>query len=227
MKPIPYHKETFYSTLEINGIHTLFTSLRIERESLPKGVFAYDIRESDDGNHFSTIEKQVCVNHAGTILTFQEIPIPKEGYANIEDYCFGPDEELSFNEFKKEIEKPSRGILPKSTDLLEELKNGLRQSYDNELCPDCEGALIYEIDDALIGKELTEQYRCPECDYTCSTDEYHRLLHKVAMKCYKRVCKEVCNKFDVNYYTANSLKNSPFEEEIIDTIIERISSNNE
>lgn len=56
-------EETF-ETIEINDLQALFTNSRINRNSLPEGTFAYDIRESDDGETFATIEKQVIVNHA-------------------------------------------------------------------------------------------------------------------------------------------------------------------
>ena len=78
-------EETF-ETIEINDLQALFTNSRINRNSLPEGTFAYDIRESDDGETFATIEKQVIVNHAGTIITRQEIPMTCGDYAPVEDY---------------------------------------------------------------------------------------------------------------------------------------------
>ena len=74
MEPVFYNHEDSYKAVRLNGILAMFTISRIERDSLPEGIYAYDVRESDDGNQLSTIEPSVCVNHGGTILTFQEIP---------------------------------------------------------------------------------------------------------------------------------------------------------
>ena len=52
----------------IVGMPALFTNFRIDRNVVPEGLHAYDIRESDDGGRFATIEPEVMVNHAGTIL---------------------------------------------------------------------------------------------------------------------------------------------------------------
>lgn len=227
MEPVFYNDEDSYKAVRLNGILAMFTSTRIERDSLPEGIYAYDVRESDDGNQLSTIEPSVCVNHGGTILTFQEIPMPSKGYVDIEDCNFSPDESLSFEELREEFQKPSLGILPQGANLLKELENAVCKGYDNELCPDCDGPLIYEIDDAPVGKGLIEQYRCPVCDYDCSSGTHDQLAHDFASQAYKQVCKDVCDKFKVNYYT---VKNSPFgeyENEITDTIIERIAKNHE
>lgn len=155
MEPVFYNHEDSYKAVRLNGILAMFTISRIERDSLPEGIYAYDIRESDDGNQLSTIEPSVCVNHGGTILTFQEIPMPSKGYVDIEECNFGPDESLSFEELREEFQKPSLGILPQGASLFKELENAVCKSYDNELCPDCEGPLIYEIDDAPVGKGLS------------------------------------------------------------------------
>ena len=60
--------ETFES-MTINDTPALFTDMRIDRNAVPEGLYAYDIRESDDGDRLATIEPTVMVNHGGTILT--------------------------------------------------------------------------------------------------------------------------------------------------------------
>ena len=45
-----------------------FTNLRVDRDTLPKGWFAYDIRHGDD-DEFCAIEEKVLVNFAGTFMT--------------------------------------------------------------------------------------------------------------------------------------------------------------
>ena len=56
--------ETFES-MTINDTPALFTDMRIDRNAVPEGLYAYDIRESDDGDRLATIEPTVMVNHGG------------------------------------------------------------------------------------------------------------------------------------------------------------------
>lgn len=72
----------------VNGVPCLFTSLRIDRKTLPSNLYAYDIRDSDDGKDFFSIERNVRCDHAGTIITDQEIPMTEGDYTLIEDYNF-------------------------------------------------------------------------------------------------------------------------------------------
>lgn len=92
-------EETF-ETIEINGLQALFTNSRIDRNSLPERIYAYDIRHSDDGDEFATIQKKVIVNHAGTIITKEEIPMTCGDYTPVEDYNF-TGEETTFQEWNK------------------------------------------------------------------------------------------------------------------------------
>lgn len=55
---------------------------------VPEGLYAYDIRESDDGDRLATIEPTVMVNHGGTILTRKEFITEKDGYVQIDEYGF-------------------------------------------------------------------------------------------------------------------------------------------
>lgn len=225
MNPILFNRAS-YEDFEVNGITALFTDVRIERESLPEGVYAYDIRESDDGERLAAIELRVCVNHGGTILVLEEIPMPKIGYVEISDYSYGPDRNLSLEEWRKTLDKPTAGILPQGESLLNELTNGLFEIYENTLCPECESSLNYELDDAPVGKGIIEQYACSNCGFTCSTDKYNNIEYKYAERWFNQTCKEVCDKFNVNYYKIVANGKSPFKvfkDEIMDTIVERIS----
>ena len=79
--------ETFES-MTINDTPALFTDMRIDRNAVPEGLYAYDIRESDDGGRFATIEPEVMVNHAETILTREKLVMGENGYVRIEEYGF-------------------------------------------------------------------------------------------------------------------------------------------
>lgn len=82
--------ETF-ETMTVNDIPVLFTDARIDRDAVPDGVFAYDIRESDDGDRLATVEPAVMVNHGGTILSREKFRMEDWGGVEIEDYNFEGD----------------------------------------------------------------------------------------------------------------------------------------
>lgn len=66
-----------------------FTSMRIDRDTIPEGFYAYDIREADNDSEmwFSELKDYVLVNHAGTILTENKVEGSENGVAII-DYSF-------------------------------------------------------------------------------------------------------------------------------------------
>ena len=50
--------ETFES-MTINDTPALFTDMRIDRNAVPEGLYAYDIRESDDGDRLEGWRSEV------------------------------------------------------------------------------------------------------------------------------------------------------------------------
>ena len=81
------YSETF-EVMTVNDREVLFTCLRINRDIVPEGLHAYDIRESDTGGEFATIELRVIVNHAGTILSKEVIEMGPDGFVEIDEYGF-------------------------------------------------------------------------------------------------------------------------------------------
>ena len=81
------YSETF-EVMTVNGKEVLFTCLRNSKEIITKGLHAYDIRESDTGGEFATIEPRVIVNHAGTILSKEVIEMGPDGFVEIDEYGF-------------------------------------------------------------------------------------------------------------------------------------------
>lgn len=75
MKPVNA-REAEYSAIEIDGMQFAFTEMRIDRSTLPEGVSAYDLRETD-GMSFvpCSIEPSVLVNHMGTLLSRDPLPV--------------------------------------------------------------------------------------------------------------------------------------------------------
>lgn len=93
MTPISFSEINDFQPIELDlpdskGIHALFTENRIDRNTLPAGLYAYDIRSDDEQDElFCTLEPIVRVNHSGTVVVAHIIPLP-EDYAPSEDYCF-------------------------------------------------------------------------------------------------------------------------------------------
>lgn len=69
-----------YLAAVIDGRTVLFTSMRLDRATVPEGLFCYDIRDSDrlDGR-FTEIKPFVEENHLGTVLCREAFPLDESG----------------------------------------------------------------------------------------------------------------------------------------------------
>lgn len=75
MKPINAN-EADYERFEILGHDALFTCLRIDRKSLPEGLYAYDLRDCDDcSGDPCQLKSHVMVNHWGTIIVKEKLTV--------------------------------------------------------------------------------------------------------------------------------------------------------
>jgi hypothetical protein len=94
-------REEEYEYVELFGKPGLFTNARIDRDTVPEGWYAYDLRGSDyDPGEPVTVEPSVVVNHAGTILTHELISFPKEGFRRLKGKLdFADSYNLSLAEF--------------------------------------------------------------------------------------------------------------------------------
>ncbi len=99
MKPINANKAD-YEKFEILGHNAIFTSLRIDRKSLPEGLYGYDLRDCDDcSGDPSELRNFVLVNHWGTVITKEPIEGADEGIVlNEEDYNY-LGESITLDEF--------------------------------------------------------------------------------------------------------------------------------
>lgn len=109
-----------YMLAEIDGKPVLFTNMRLDRDTVPDGLYCYDARDSDslDGS-FAEIKPHVMVNHWGTVLSREPFPLDEHGsyYPNEWGYL---DREMSLAKFQaatpgqlaasRQPEPPSEGI---------------------------------------------------------------------------------------------------------------------
>lgn len=110
MKPINAN-EADYECFEILGHDALFTNLRIDRKTLPEGLYAYDIRDSDycDGTP-SELCNFVLVNHWGTVIVKEKIEGANEGVIlNEMDYNY-LGEDMTLEEFANSAPKMEQSM---------------------------------------------------------------------------------------------------------------------
>ena len=70
-----------YQVIELFEEPALYSNGRIDREKLPEGLYAYDLRGSDDDPGLPvTIQEHVVVNHAATVITATPIDLTDVGY---------------------------------------------------------------------------------------------------------------------------------------------------
>lgn len=95
-----------YEILELFGKRVLYTCARLDRSTVPAGLFVYDLRDDCDGIP-CTVEPRVIANHFGTIITKEPIEFDG-GLSGEDDYkCIGEGdynftgEDCSLGEFLK------------------------------------------------------------------------------------------------------------------------------
>ena len=69
---------TDYQEMEVLGVKGLFTNMRIDRESLPKGFYKYSFRDGDD-DFLSTVEGVVMANHMGDFICKTPLRLDEDG----------------------------------------------------------------------------------------------------------------------------------------------------
>lgn len=71
--------------IEVLDRRALFSNGRLLPEEIPEGLYAYDLRESDDGGRFISIEPKVGVNHGGTVLMKEMLDFGESGYIPLDE----------------------------------------------------------------------------------------------------------------------------------------------
>ena len=85
----------------VNDTPYLFSNMRIDRDSIPTGYVAYDVRDDDEcSGEFGNIKEKVFVNHWGTIVGITPLPLDNGTYwCEGEDGMFIEHNVKSLNEF--------------------------------------------------------------------------------------------------------------------------------
>ena len=115
MQLMDARKETF-DHIELFDAPAMFTNLRIDRSTVPEGLFCYDVRGSDnDPGALNAIEPFVFVNHAGTIIGVEDYMLEKGQAKYIATHISFLGDEITLDEFCAkhgiEISEPKKGVL--------------------------------------------------------------------------------------------------------------------
>lgn len=69
-----------YDEVTIFGVPALFTDLRVDRSTVPDGVYRYEVRYSDEfGGEPVELARGIIVDFFGTVLTREPIQLPISG----------------------------------------------------------------------------------------------------------------------------------------------------
>lgn len=108
MDTIDVQKEVL-AKVELSGHKALFTELRVEKSTVPEGVYCYALRHGDDDSFPAEVEETVCVNYFGSVLMTEKLELGETGKKSLsyEDFVF-TGEELRLEEFlvKSREEEP-------------------------------------------------------------------------------------------------------------------------
>ena len=90
-----------FEHIEICGKPAMFSNNRIAYTTVPKGLYPYELRGSDDDPEKPiTLENRVGVNFAGTVITAEELKFPKsKKYLSVKDKLNFLGESIRFQEF--------------------------------------------------------------------------------------------------------------------------------
>lgn len=98
--------EITYEGFSIFNKDALFTNYRIDRSTVPEGLYAYDLRDECDGE-ICQLKSYVLVNHWGTILVREPFEGAAEGIEVTPDDYGYEGETLTLTEFMNPEPKAS------------------------------------------------------------------------------------------------------------------------
>ena len=106
-----YYLDDKFDAVEVCDVKGVFTDERIAEQDVPKGLYKYDLRYSDEIGEFTSIEKNVIANHGGTVLLKEPLDLGANGGIEFDEetspnflgYEETPRELLAENEQEKTI----------------------------------------------------------------------------------------------------------------------------
>lgn len=74
--------------VEVKGIPCEFYDMRIDRDTIPKGMYLYEVADGDSDGIPARIRQGILVNFYGTLICKQELPLDEEGVLWMEEGDF-------------------------------------------------------------------------------------------------------------------------------------------
>lgn len=79
MARLDYRKETF-EKVSVCSIECEFNDIRIDRNTVPKGKYQYEVAGDDDsGGNPARVKQAILVNFFGTLICDKPLPIGDDG----------------------------------------------------------------------------------------------------------------------------------------------------
>lgn len=81
--------ETFSEMVKVKGIECEFYDIRIDRDSVPKEKYFYEVRHDDeDWSYPCQVAEGILVNFYGTLIADQPMPLDEDGKLQLDDDDF-------------------------------------------------------------------------------------------------------------------------------------------
>ena len=91
-----------YELAEIDHNVVLFTNMRLDRDTVPEGIFCYEVEDSErEDCSFGKIKERVEHRRMGSILCREKLPIGADGEYHPENPVKMAGEYISLGEFQE------------------------------------------------------------------------------------------------------------------------------
>ena len=83
--------EESFELMELFGKIVIFTNLRVDRSTVPEGLYVYELRDEDCTGDICEIKPFIMVNHWGTIICKEPIELDTKWnskFVDEGDYCY-------------------------------------------------------------------------------------------------------------------------------------------
>lgn len=79
---------THLALAKCKGHIIAFTNRRIRKDDVLEGLYKYDIQSSDDGFEPASIKQHIMVNHWGSLVSRDPLPLDENGWLFLEENDF-------------------------------------------------------------------------------------------------------------------------------------------
>ncbi len=80
--------ESNLALAKCNGQIIAFTYRRLRKDDVLEGLYKYDIQSSDDGFEPASIRQHIMVNHWGSLVSRDPLPLDENGWLFLEENDF-------------------------------------------------------------------------------------------------------------------------------------------